>query len=103
LGEPDISRATNERNRLARRAPSSADSFATSHSLRGVDGEHLLVLIAEHASFSLEGAQSNGAAGHFEGDGVLRFDPTAAVEQLRARDPELARLIDAVGPSAAAA
>lgn len=34
----------------------------------------------------------------FEGDGKLGFDPTVAVGHLRASDPALARLIDAVGP-----
>ena len=32
------------------------------------------------------------------GDGGFAFDPAAAVEHLRASDPALARLIDAVGP-----
>lgn len=42
---------------------------------------------------SLEGARTL-----FDGDGVLGFDPSVAIEHLRAADGALARLIDAVGP-----
>src|SRR5262249_14342605 len=44
---------------------------------------------------SIEAAQANGPL--FEGDGVLGFDPRAAVAHLRASDPSLARVIDDVG------
>jgi methylated-DNA-[protein]-cysteine S-methyltransferase len=37
-----------------------------------------------------------------DGDGALGFDPAAAVAHLRAADPALARVIDAVGPCALA-
>jgi methylated-DNA-[protein]-cysteine S-methyltransferase len=46
---------------------------------------------------ALEAAPVNGAA-LFEGDGTFGFDPVFALEHLRACDPVLARLIDAVGP-----
>ncbi len=46
---------------------------------------------------ALEPTTLNGAA-LFEGDGKFGFDPLFAVEHLRAADPVLARLIDAVGP-----
>jgi 3-methyladenine DNA glycosylase/8-oxoguanine DNA glycosylase len=41
---------------------------------------------------------AGGAATLFQGDGALGFDPDAAVAHLRAQDPKLGRLIDAVGP-----
>jgi methylated-DNA-[protein]-cysteine S-methyltransferase len=49
---------------------------------------------------SIEGAHANGEAAPalFAGDGVLGFDPEAAVRHLRAADAGLARLIDRVGP-----
>jgi methylated-DNA-[protein]-cysteine S-methyltransferase len=47
---------------------------------------------------SIEGAQANGQAGLFDGDGAFGFDPSVAVEHLRASDAALARLIDTVGP-----
>jgi methylated-DNA-[protein]-cysteine S-methyltransferase len=47
---------------------------------------------------SIEGARANPRAALFDGDGVLGFDPAVALEQLRASDAVLARLIDAVGP-----
>jgi O-6-methylguanine DNA methyltransferase len=47
---------------------------------------------------SIESAIANGQSSLFEGDGVLGFDPEAAVAHLRAADPALARLIDEVGP-----
>src|SRR5215470_16252405 len=45
---------------------------------------------------SIEAGQSNGASAASEGD--MSFDSKAAVQHLRASDPVLARLIDAVGP-----
>ncbi len=47
---------------------------------------------------SIENAHANGQLALFEGDGVFGFDPAAALEHLRAVDPTLARLFDAVGP-----
>jgi O-6-methylguanine DNA methyltransferase len=47
---------------------------------------------------SIERALANGQSSLFEGDGVLGFDPDAAISHLRAADPVLARLIDEVGP-----
>jgi methylated-DNA-[protein]-cysteine S-methyltransferase len=47
---------------------------------------------------AIEAAQASGGGAQFEGDGVLGFDPTTAVEHLRASDAALARVIDAVGP-----
>jgi O-6-methylguanine DNA methyltransferase len=46
---------------------------------------------------AIEGAQLNGATPPFDGDGALGFDPSLAVEHLRASDPTLARIIDEVG------
>jgi O-6-methylguanine DNA methyltransferase len=47
---------------------------------------------------SLEGGPANGTLPLFAGDGVMGFEPEAAVAHLRASDPALARLIDQVGP-----
>jgi methylated-DNA-[protein]-cysteine S-methyltransferase len=47
---------------------------------------------------AIEGAQVNGTAPLFEGDGKLGFDPSVAVDHLRASDTALASLIDTVGP-----
>jgi len=47
---------------------------------------------------SIEGALANGSPTLFEKDGVLGFDPTVAVEHLRASDPALKRVIDTAGP-----
>ena len=47
---------------------------------------------------SIEAAQANGAVGLFDGDGAYAFDPSVAVEHVRASDAALARVIDAVGP-----
>jgi methylated-DNA-[protein]-cysteine S-methyltransferase len=46
---------------------------------------------------SIESARANGSPALFDGDGMFGFDPGAAVEHLRASDPALARVIDAVG------
>jgi O-6-methylguanine DNA methyltransferase len=46
---------------------------------------------------AIEGAQLNGATPPFDGDGALGFDPSLAVEHLRASDLTLARVIDEVG------
>jgi methylated-DNA-[protein]-cysteine S-methyltransferase len=48
----------------------------------------------------IEGARREPQASLFEGERALGFDPRAAVAHLRAVDPPLARLIDAVGPCA---
>jgi len=45
----------------------------------------------------IEGAHA-GRVALFDGDGSFGFDPSAAIEHLRAVDPALARVIDAVGP-----
>ena len=47
---------------------------------------------------SIEGAKTNSQPALFDGDGALGFDPSVAVEHLRAADAALARVIDAVGP-----
>lgn len=47
---------------------------------------------------SIEGAQAGGTPDLFDGDGAFGFDPRVAIEQLRAADSALARVIDAVGP-----
>ena len=39
-----------------------------------------------------------GSRALFDGDGAFGFDPSVAVAHLRASDPALARVIDAVGP-----
>ncbi len=47
---------------------------------------------------AIEGAPGTEQRALFEGDGTLAYDPAVAVAHLRAADPNLARLIDAVGP-----
>jgi O-6-methylguanine DNA methyltransferase len=47
---------------------------------------------------AIEGAPVNGAHATVPSNGGFRFDPDAAVAHLRASDPALARVIDAVGP-----
>ncbi|HEX7954661.1 MAG TPA: methylated-DNA--[protein]-cysteine S-methyltransferase [Burkholderiales bacterium] len=47
---------------------------------------------------SIEAALAAGQGSQFTGDGAFGFDPAQAVAHLRAADPVLARLIDAVGP-----
>jgi methylated-DNA-[protein]-cysteine S-methyltransferase len=47
---------------------------------------------------AIERAHRGAVETAFDGDGKLGFDPRAAVDHLRASDPALARLIDAVGP-----
>jgi methylated-DNA-[protein]-cysteine S-methyltransferase len=47
---------------------------------------------------AIETGDANGASSLFEGDGSFGFDPEAAVRDLRARDPGLASIIDAIGP-----
>lgn len=47
---------------------------------------------------AIEGAPAAGQRGLFASDGAFAFDPQVAVAHLRAADPVLARLIDAVGP-----
>lgn len=49
---------------------------------------------------AIEGAPAAGQRELFDGDGAFGFDPEAAIAHLRAADPALARLIDAVGPFA---
>ncbi|MGH6634693.1 MAG: methylated-DNA--[protein]-cysteine S-methyltransferase [Gammaproteobacteria bacterium] len=47
---------------------------------------------------AIEGAQANGVPELFAGDGMFGFDPSVAVEHVRASDAALARVIDSVGP-----
>jgi methylated-DNA-[protein]-cysteine S-methyltransferase len=47
---------------------------------------------------TIEGAQASSQLALFEGDGEFPFEPSAAVEHLRASDDRLARLIDTAGP-----
>jgi 3-methyladenine DNA glycosylase/8-oxoguanine DNA glycosylase len=46
---------------------------------------------------AIEGAQTSGALPLFDGDGALGFDPAVAIAHVRAAEPALARVIDAVG------
>ena len=47
---------------------------------------------------SIEGAKTSSQPALFDGDGALGFDPSVAVEHLRAADAGLAGVIDSVGP-----
>jgi len=47
---------------------------------------------------ALETPLANGGNGHFEGDGVLGFDPNFAIAYLRDSDKAIARVIDRIGP-----
>jgi len=47
---------------------------------------------------SIEGAHASRQPELFDGDGASGFDPSVAIEHLRASAAALARLIDAVGP-----
>jgi methylated-DNA-[protein]-cysteine S-methyltransferase len=47
---------------------------------------------------SIEGAQASSQLALFEGDGEFPFEPSVALEHLRAADEKLARLIDTAGP-----
>jgi len=47
---------------------------------------------------AIEGAQMNGVASLFDGEAGVDFDPSLALEHLRASDPVLARVIDELGP-----
>ena len=49
---------------------------------------------------AIEGRRAAATPSLFDGDGAFGFDPAAAVAHVRASDPALARLIDAVGPFA---
>lgn len=51
-------------------------------------------IVTKIRMLTLEAARTNG----FDGDGELGFHPQRAVARLRAADPALARIIDAVGP-----
>jgi methylated-DNA-[protein]-cysteine S-methyltransferase len=55
-------------------------------------------VVTKFRLLSIEALQTGAAAGLFEGDGVFGFEPLVALEQLRASDPVLARLMDRVGP-----
>jgi O-6-methylguanine DNA methyltransferase len=47
---------------------------------------------------SIEGRHASEAPSLFDGDGDFTFDRAAAVRHVRAADPAMSRLIDAVGP-----
>ena len=47
---------------------------------------------------AIEGAQINGATVLLPDEAVLEFDPSLAIAQLRMSDPELAHVIDEIGP-----
>ncbi|MBK5297357.1 MAG: methylated-DNA--[protein]-cysteine S-methyltransferase [Vicinamibacteria bacterium] len=47
---------------------------------------------------ALEGRHATATPSLFDGDGAFGFDPAEAVAHVRASDPVMARLIDAVGP-----
>jgi len=53
---------------------------------------------AKRRMLAIEGAAVARQRSLFDGDAAFRFDPRAAVRHLRAADPKLARLIEAVGP-----
>jgi methylated-DNA-[protein]-cysteine S-methyltransferase len=100
LGEPGASRAVGQalgRNPFAIIVPChrvlAAGGRAGGFSATGGITTKLRML-------AIEGARPNGQGALFDGDGTLGFDPHAAVEHLRAKEPALARVIDAVGPFA---
>jgi len=55
-------------------------------------------VITKRRMLAIEGAQLNDAKPLLDGEGALGFDPSLAVEHLRASDPTLARVIDEIGP-----
>ncbi len=55
-------------------------------------------IITKLRLLAIENAQVNGVPELFAGDGTFGFDPSVAVEHLRASDAALARLIGSVGP-----
>jgi methylated-DNA-[protein]-cysteine S-methyltransferase len=73
------------------------------HRVLAADGKHATGGVAmKRRLLEIEGAEmtpvSAGPIGFLEDDADPGFDPVAAVAQLRAADPRLARLIDRVGP-----
>src|SRR5271163_487299 len=54
-------------------------------------------VLTKRRMLAIEGARLNGAKPILGGDAALGFDPSLAVEHLRASDPTLARVIDTIG------
>jgi methylated-DNA-[protein]-cysteine S-methyltransferase len=100
LGEPGAARAVGQalgRNPFAIVVPChrvlAAGGRAGGFSATGGVGTKLRML-------AIEGAGPDGQGALFARDGALGFDPAAAIAHLRAVEPALARVIDAVGPFA---
>jgi methylated-DNA-[protein]-cysteine S-methyltransferase len=100
LGEPGSARAVGQalgRNPFAIVVPChrvlAAGGRAGGFSATGGIGTKLRML-------AIEGARSNGQGALFVRDGSFGFDPAAAIAHLRAVEPALTRVIDAVGPFA---
>ncbi len=55
-------------------------------------------IVTKRRLLSIEGALTSDQLPLFDGDGTFGFDPSAAVDQLRAVDSALGRLIESVGP-----
>jgi O-6-methylguanine DNA methyltransferase len=106
LGVPSAARAVGQalgRNPFALVVPChrvlAAGGKVGGFSANGGIATKLRLLAIERAS----GAAVGGVDGRrtlFDGDGAFGFDPHLAVEHVRASDPALARVIDAVGPFA---
>jgi O-6-methylguanine DNA methyltransferase len=102
LGAPRSARAVGQalgRNPFAIIVPChrvvAAGSRIGGFSANGGVATKLRLLSIEAAA---DGARAEDQLALFDGDGVLGFDPSVAIEHLRACDAPLARLIDAVGP-----
>ncbi len=98
LGAPDSARAVGQalgRNPFAIVVPChrvlAADGKLGGFSAKGGVATKLRLL-------SIEAARAKEVPTPPDGNGVFGFDPSAAVEHLRASDPAFGRLIDAVGP-----
>src|SRR2546427_782933 len=83
------------RTRLLRRFPDAREALPPPDAQRAING--IVALLRRDAS-AIEGAQVSGTLPLFDGDGTFGFDPSIAVEHLRASDAALGRIIDAVGP-----
>ena len=55
-------------------------------------------VVTKRRMLAIEGAQANGAAALFDGEGTFGFDPGLAVQHLGASDAVLAQVIDTIGP-----
>ena len=102
LGAPGSARAVGQalgRNPFAIVVPChrvlAAGGRAGGFSANGGVATKLRLLSIEGAA---DGARENRQLALFDGDGALGFDPSVAVEHVRASDAALARVIDAVGP-----